>query len=80
MSVIDFQDPALVMSPPYAKVEVPYCYSAEVSGDVVQLHRNPFFSNCDETKGRYLLIRCNGAVKVYKDGRLIREVPCEGSF
>jgi hypothetical protein len=80
MSAIDFQDPALVMSPPYAKVEVPYCYSVKVSGDSVELHRNPFFSTCDESKGRYVLIRCKGAVKVYKDGRLIREVPCVGSF
>jgi hypothetical protein len=43
MGVIDFQDPALVMSPPYAKVEVPYCYTVKVSGDSVELHRNPFF-------------------------------------
>jgi uncharacterized UBP type Zn finger protein len=80
MSVIDFQDPAVPTSPPYAKVEVPYCYSVKVSGESVELHRNPFFSTCDETKVRYVLIRCNGAVKVYKDGRLIREVPCVGSF
>jgi hypothetical protein len=80
MGVIDFQDPAVLMSPPYAKVEVPYCYSVKVSGERVELYRNPFFSNCDETKGRYVLIRCQGAVKVYKDGRLIREVPCVGSF
>jgi hypothetical protein len=80
MGVIDFQDPTIVMSPPYAKVEVPYCYSVKVSGEAVQLHRNPFFSNCDESKGRYVLIRCKGAVKVYKDGRLIKEVPCVGSF
>jgi hypothetical protein len=80
MSVIDFQDPAVPMSPPYAKVEVPYCYSAKVSGETVELYRNQFFSNCDESKGRYVLIRCNGGVKVYKDGKFIREVPCEGSF
>jgi len=80
MGVIDFQDPALVMSPPYAKVEVPYCYSVKVSGNVVELHRNPFFSNCDESRVRYVLVRCKGAVKVYKDGRLIKEVPCVGSF
>ncbi|MFZ8785324.1 hypothetical protein [Thermocrinis sp.] len=80
MSVIDFQDPALVMSPPYAKVEVPYCYTVKASGESVQLHRNPFFSTCDESKVRYILIRCKGAVKVYKDGRLIREVPCVNSF
>jgi len=78
--MIDFQDPAIVISPPYAKVEVPYCYSVKVSGDVVQLHRNPFFSSCDGSKVRYVLIRCKGAVKVYKDGRLIRVVPCVGSF
>jgi hypothetical protein len=80
MSVIDFQDPAIPMSPPYAKVEVPYCYSVKVSGESVQLHRNPFFSTCDESKVRYVLVKCKGAVKVYKDGRLIREVPCVGSF
>jgi hypothetical protein len=80
MGVIDFQSPTIPMSPPYAKVEVPYCYSVKVSGEVVQLHRNPFFSNCDESKGRYVLVKCKGAVKVYKDGKLIREVPCEGAF
>jgi hypothetical protein len=80
MDVIDFQSPTIPMSPPYAKVEVPYCYSVKVSGEVVQLHRNPFFSNCDESKGRYVLIKCKGTVKVYKDGKFIREVPCVGSF
>jgi uncharacterized membrane protein len=80
MGVIDFQAPTIPMSPPYAKVEVPYCYSVKVSGDVVELYRNPFFANCDESKVRYVLIKCKGAVKVYKDGKLIREVPCVGSF
>jgi hypothetical protein len=80
MGVIDLQSPTIPMSPPYAKVEVPYCYSVKVSGDVVELQRNPFFSNCDESKVRYVLIKCKGTVKVYKDGQFIREVPCEGSF
>ena len=78
--MIDFQDPTIPMSPPYAKVEVPYCYTVKVSGESVELHRNPFFSTCDESKVRYVLIRCKGAVKVYKNGRLIRVVPCVNSF
>ena len=62
----------------YAKVEVPYCYNAEVRGGNVYLERNPFYSVCDERKTKSIIVKCEGGeVKVYKAGQLMGRVKCE---
>jgi len=61
----------------HVKVDVPYCYTARVEHSAVFLERNPFFGQCDESKVRFIIVECRGKVRVYKNGRLLKELPCE---